>query len=85
VGFEATEMRKVASFYLAPGWATEFMHGFIATGLKPKTAQGDEDEDIEIVALRPEEALTAIHSGEIIDCKSVALIALWLWEQRTRP
>ncbi|MCA1596741.1 MAG: NUDIX hydrolase [Chloroflexi bacterium] len=81
IGQRAAEMRRVAGFYLAPGWATEFMHGFIATGLSPHVSQGDEDEDIELVTMSPEESLAAIRDGRIVDCKSVALIGLYFAER----
>ena len=88
-GFTASSLRKLAGFYLAPGWATEFMHGYLAEGLSPQHADGDDDEDIEVVSLTPEESLAAIRSGEIADCKSIALIGMFFAEEgqkaRTQP
>lgn len=81
IGQTAESMHPVAGFYLAPGWATEFMHAFIATGLSPQEAVGDEDEQIELVILTPREALDAITHGEILDCKSVALIGMYFAEK----
>ena len=80
VGCRADSMRRVAGFYLAPGWATEFMHAYIATGLYPADGDGDEDEDIELVEMTPTEALKAIQAGDIVDCKSIAIIGLYFAE-----
>ncbi|HET6386824.1 MAG TPA: NUDIX hydrolase [Armatimonadota bacterium] len=80
IGETPGSLRRVAGFFLAPGWATEYMHVFIASGLTPQTAQADDDEDIEKELLTPREALAAISSGEIADCKSVALIGIYFAE-----
>ena len=83
IGQHAGTMRRMAGFYLAPGWATEFMHAFIAEELSPRFAKADDDEDIELVTLTLEQAVEAIRNGEIVDCKSVALIGLYLMERLT--
>src|SRR5512141_1513523 len=43
-GMEAGRLHKVGEFYLAPGYSTEFMAVFLATGLKENPLQADEDE-----------------------------------------
>ena len=35
VGYTASSLRHLASFWVAPGWATERMHAYLATGLTP--------------------------------------------------
>jgi ADP-ribose pyrophosphatase len=85
IGMRPGSIQRVAGFYLAPGWATEFMHVYIAEDLVPESAQGDEDEDIELVYLAPAEALAGMRDGTIQDCKSVALLGLYFAEQRERP
>lgn len=82
VGRAASVVQPLGGFYVAPGYTSEFIHLYYCTGLTEAVEDGDEDEDIEIVALTPEEALAAIESGEICDAKSV--IGLLRWE-RTRP
>jgi ADP-ribose pyrophosphatase len=81
IGQTAASMRRIAGFYLAPGWANEFMHAFVASGLSPLISAGDDDEDITLVTMTPEEAMDAIRSGRIIDCKTAALIGLYFAEQ----
>ncbi len=84
VGMRPRQLRPLGGFYVAPGYSTEFIHLFEASGLEPASRQGDDDEDIEVVELSPEEALERLERGEICDGKSI--IGLLLWErERARP
>jgi ADP-ribose pyrophosphatase len=65
------------SFYTAPGFCTERLSLFLATGLAAADAVGPEDEDLEPVWLSLPEALAAVEEGTIVDAKSIAGI-LWL-------
>ncbi len=71
-GFRAREVRKIGTFYLAPGWATEFMHVFLARDLYESTAECDEDERIEVVHLTRGEWEAEIRRGNVRDSKSIA-------------
>lgn len=77
-GYTARRLEPVASFYLAPGYSTELLHLFWATGLTPAEGERDEDEILEIVPMNLHEAVAAIDRGEIQDAKSVAgLLLAW--------
>lgn len=66
------------SFFTAPGFCTEYLTVFLATGLGAASgANHDEDEELEVVHMTLPEALAAIHDGRIEDAKSIAAI-LWL-------
>ena len=71
-GYCARDVRYLGSFYLAPGWTTEYMHVYLARDLYESSAQGDEDERIEVVRVTPEEWERMIAAGEIRDAKSIA-------------
>lgn len=71
-GFRARSVIKVGTFYLAPGWATEYMHVYLARDLYESTAEADEDERIEVVHLTRAEWEDHIRSGKIRDSKSIA-------------
>lgn len=71
-GFRAREVLPLSSFYLAPGWATEYMHVYLARDLYESSAEADEDERIEVVWLPLTEWERKIHAGEIRDSKSIA-------------
>lgn len=70
-GFRAREVVPLGSFYLAPGWTTEYMHAYLARDLYPATAEPDEDERIGVVLLTPEEWEEQIRAGGVRDCKSL--------------
>jgi ADP-ribose pyrophosphatase len=62
-------------WYLAPGYDTEFMRVFVATGLrKIKRGKLDDDEDISVKKLSIQDALCSCFNGEIQDCKTVAAL-----------
>jgi ADP-ribose pyrophosphatase len=62
--------------YLAPGYTTEKLHGFLALGLSDAPAEADHDEFVEVVSMTLEDALAAITTGEIEDAKTIAGITL---------
>lgn len=64
-------------FFTAPGFCTELMHTYLATGLTNASATADDDEELEPSWLTLDEALAAIDEGRIRDAKTVAGI-LWL-------
>ncbi|MEM6835219.1 MAG: NUDIX hydrolase [Cyanobacteria bacterium P01_C01_bin.120] len=74
VGYAASSWQSLGSFPLAPGYSDEFIHAFIATDLEPidQPPPGDDDEDIEVIYLTPEEFEQAVHHGEGVDAKSIA-------------
>jgi len=65
------------AFYTAPGFCTERLTLFLATGLHPVAASAPEDEELELSWLALPDALRAIDAGEISDAKSITGI-LWL-------
>jgi ADP-ribose pyrophosphatase len=83
LGFEVEELRRIGTYYIAPGSCSERMHFFFAevSEASRRSAGGgiDEGEDIEVFELAPWELWKAIEEGRLIDAKSV-LAALWLKE-----
>lgn len=84
VELAADHWEQGPSFFSAPGFCTEYLTVFLATGLRP-TSEGthDEDEELETVRLTLDEALAAIDRGEIEDAKSLVAI-LWLTRRLER-
>jgi ADP-ribose pyrophosphatase len=79
-GYRALRWQKLASFWTAPGFATELMHLYLATGLSPAHADRlgpDEDERLELERLPLAEAVDAVGRGDIADAKSIVGL-LWL-------
>jgi ADP-ribose pyrophosphatase len=78
VGFAAGDLVPLGGFYSAPGFCTEYLHAFLATGLREDYADGDEDEDITVIPLTLEETYARLDAGEIVDAKSIATLLLYL-------
>ena len=80
-GHRATRWRRLTSFWTAPGFASELMHLYLATGIEGVTGDDrlspDEDERLELVHLTVDEALGRVDSGDISDAKTI-LAVLWL-------
>jgi len=73
-GFRAATWVRLGSFWTAPGFATELMHLFLATDLRPADENRigpDEDERLELVRLPADEAIAAADRGDIADAKSL--------------
>ena len=83
-GYRAASWQLLASFWTAPGFATEVMHLYLATDLTPADGERlgpDEDERLRLERLPWPDAIAAVDRGEIVDAKS--LVAL-LWLDRLR-
>ena len=83
VGLSAEGWEEGPRFFTAPGFCTERMHTFLATGLSPVEAGGDEDERIDASWISLTDALAAIDDGTIGDAKSMAAIG-WLARRLAR-
>jgi len=76
IGMGAGDLIPIGSFYLAPGYATEFMYAFLAQELYADRAPADEDEVITTDPIPLEEVRRMIHRGQLQDAKSIAALAL---------
>jgi ADP-ribose pyrophosphatase len=79
-GMRAGSWRLLASFWTAPGFATELMHLYLATDLMPAHEDRlgpDEDERLRASAIPWRVALAMAEAGEIRDAKSIVGL-LWL-------
>ena len=70
-GYRAAKMVERARFWTTPGFTTEFMYLYEATGLVKTETNPDEDESIEVEIVSPGEALRMIDDGRIQDAKSI--------------
>jgi ADP-ribose pyrophosphatase len=73
-GMAAGELTRLGDFYLAPGYSTEFMVVFLATGLSHDPLDADEDEFLSLEAIPIAEAIQMAERGEIPDAKSLAAL-----------
>ena len=75
-GLAASHLEKIGEFFLVPGYSTEFMAVFIATGLRPDPLPGDPDEFLKLERFPMNETLRMAEGGEIPDAKSLAAILI---------
>lgn len=80
-GYRAATWRRLASFWTAPGFATELMHLYLATGLEgagdgDERLVPDEDERLELRRVPLDEALAMVERGDLSDAKSLVGILL---------
>lgn len=74
-GYRAEHITPISTFYLAPGYSTEYLHLFKAEGLTPGPQALEEGESIEEIRwFSLKEAHALVHSGEIVDAKSIIAI-----------
>jgi len=79
-GMRAGSWRLIASFWTAPGFASELMHLYLATDLRPADGERlgpDEDEHLLLERMPWRDAVAAAERGELRDAKSI-LALLWL-------
>jgi ADP-ribose pyrophosphatase len=80
IGLVPSHLERLGAYFPTPGYCDEEMNFYKATGLREprpdEKAEQDEDEDIEKKAFGVEQIRSMIRSGEIIDLKTVAAMAL---------
>ena len=71
IGVTAENFEQIAAFYVSPGFLTEKMYVFLATGLTETSQSLDDDEIVEIERISFENAFEMIRNGEIEDAKTI--------------
>ncbi len=75
-GMAAARIEPIGGCFLAPGYSSEFLHYFLATGLTPDPAPHDADEFLETVPLSAAEAYRLAAAGRLRDGKTLAGLLL---------
>lgn len=73
-GMAATNMKPLGKFYVSPGYSTEYMYTFLATGLYEAPLNPDADEFLNLEKFPLSKVMEMLHAGEIEDAKSLAAI-----------
>jgi ADP-ribose pyrophosphatase len=76
VGYRPGEMIRLGGQFTAPGYTTEYIHLYLATGLEPSPSELDDDEFLDVVRLPFDEVLSRVTTGEIDDSKTISAILL---------
>lgn len=71
-GYLPRQLVNLGGFYSAPGYATEYLHLYLATDLVPGRLFAEDTEEISLVQVAPEEIPALMASGAICDAKTMA-------------
>lgn len=81
-GYAADYWRPIFTFYASPGFVSETMWVYLATGLRPGKAQPEDDEMIRKRLVPVPNAVRMALNGTIRDAKTISSV-LWLDHQLT--
>ena len=81
-GYRAKNWKKLITFFPSPGFLTEQMTIYLATGLTAGQAAPMEDERIETRWFTAREIEDAIDAEEIVDAKS--MLGYFFWKRSLR-
>jgi ADP-ribose pyrophosphatase len=81
IGCTAAIVQHLASFFVSPGFLSEKMHIYLATGLTETAQNLDDDERVEIVQMPLVKAVEMCRNNEIEDAKT--MIGLLFTAQKT--
>jgi ADP-ribose pyrophosphatase len=85
-GYAAARIEPMTSFWPTPGFCTEKLHAFTATGLETGEQDLDETEDIEVAVKPMREVLDMVRDGAIEDAKTIAaLLYFEVFLRQTAP
>lgn len=76
VGMAAGTLQRLGEFFMVPGYSTEKLVAFLATGLSESVLPADDDEFLEREAVPVKEVYERIARGEIQDGKTLAVLLL---------
>lgn len=76
-GYRAKSIEYLTEFYSTPGFCTEKLSIFYAKDLEFVGQNLDEGENLEVVEMPLEEAMSMIESGEIMDGKTISSILFY--------
>jgi len=83
-GYAAGRLERLASYFPTPGFLSEVMHVFRATGLRAGRARPEEDESLEVRAFRRPELERMLRRKKLRDGKTILGVLLHWAEKRRR-
>lgn len=84
IGMTAERLVLLGEFFLAPGYSTEYMYVFLASGLNYAPLQPDDDEMIKIEKIAVNQINDLVLASQIQDAKSLAALFLWQLKNQKR-
>ena len=77
------KIERLGGFYSTPGFCTEYLYLYLATGLTPSQLHAEDTAGISLVRMPVAEIPALLTSGRIKDAKSIAGLHMYL-EYRSR-
>jgi ADP-ribose pyrophosphatase len=77
-GYLPKKIERLGGFYTSPGYCTEYLHLYLATGLVPDRLYASDTDSIELVRTPLNQIAGLIASGSICDAKSIVGLLLYL-------
>lgn len=77
-GFKASSIVPLFSAYLAPGYSTELIHAYLASGLTEGSLHLDADENVVLERIPLAEIERMILAGELQDSKTISAVLVAL-------
>jgi amino-acid N-acetyltransferase len=74
IGFLPENVQELGGFYASPGYCTEYLYMFLATGLKPRQLIAEDTEEIQVEKVPLSKVPELIASGEICDAKTIVIL-----------
>ena len=74
-GYEGT-LTPLGGFYASAGYCDEYLHIYLARGLKWNPLPQDDDEFLSCISMSVEDAYHAVENGEMNDSKTIAALMM---------
>ena len=81
IGMRAERLRAIGSYYLVPGYSSELMHAYVASGLSSAPLPRDLDEEIRLESIPFTELVKQVSRGDLRDVKTVSAVLLLAHER----
>ena len=81
-GYFPENVERLGGFYSAPGYATEYLYLYLATGLGLSPLHAEDTESIQLIRVPLPQITTLIASGKICDAKSIAGLLTFIERSR---
>jgi len=69
-GYKARILKKMLTIYPSPGYSTESIHIYVASGLEKSTQKLEEDEELTIIEMGVDEAIEELMKRNEVDGKT---------------
>ena len=77
-GYRTEDAKELVRFFVSPGWCTEELVLFVADDVRPGERSLEDDENIQVVPVDPDEIPSLIQAGEIGDAKTLVGLTTYL-------